>query len=317
MRRSTTGWWIVSLSFVFCFGAAAVEAPTVKQLQEKPELLKELYEPAHSISVEEHYFRGYLAPGEAQPEIVPEAFRAEDLYVVRSGDQTVYLKKHAFRRASLSFIPMDAGEAVICLPNPDGGNGWRVNPWFVVQQEPLKLLGQVSGVFDIDGDGEQELVVVDDIWEGGLSQLSHADAPSAAVIYRVENGALVLDGGQTRDWAARKITRLNEEIQELRPDAEAAVKRGESAPPELFSAILAKFLYYRAQNRLEPGWEELRKDLRTFDSETFPIGGFTQPNPVPKTSIKEIEQRVAESLKARGSLEADLKAYTSAPLAVK
>jgi hypothetical protein len=210
---------------------------------------------------------------------------------------------------------MNAGAPVLCLPNPSGGNAWRANPWFVVFQDPLKLLGQVSGVGDVDGDNFQELVVVDDIWEIYWPQLGHGGAPGATVLYHVENGALAVDQQKTDGWAWQVISRLNAKILEMRPNAAAAIASGKSADANLFSSILEKFLYYRTVNRINTGWEELRKDLRMFDPQQFPVGRYVPgKGHVPTTPIDEIEQQVAKSLETRGPLDQDLKAYTSAPL---
>ena len=307
----------LSLTVAFTVGAAVTtEPPSIKQLEAKPELLRELYQPAHSLTVEEYYFRGYLAPGEPQPEIVPERYNTEDLYVVRKGSQALYVKKDAFRHPELTFQPVNAGAAVLCLPNPSGGNAWRANPWFVVLQDPLELLGQVSGVGDVDDDGSIDLVVADDIWEDGWSQLSHAGAPGATVFCGVKDGALVLDRQKTDGWAWRELSRLNAKIREMRPKAAAAMARGESADADLFGAILSKFLYYRALNLIDSGWEELKKDLRMFDPLQFPAGRHVPgTGAVPTTPIADIEQQAAKSLETRGPLDQDLKAYISAPLA--
>jgi hypothetical protein len=320
MQRGIVLSIVLFVTLTLAAGAAVVtEAPTIEQLQANPELLRQLYQPAHSLTVEEYYFRGYLAPGEPQPEIVPSKFGTEDLYVVRNVDKVVYIKKDAgLRHLDLTFLFLPtnaAGAPVLCLPNPSGGNGWRANPWFVVLRDPLKLLGQVSWVGDMNGDEIQDLVVVDDIWESGWPQLSHAGAPRAAVFYHVENGALAVDQQKTNGWAWHEISMLNEKILQMRPNAAAAMARGDDAGDNpFFSSILEKFLYYRVLNRVDSGWVELKKDLRMFDPEQFPAGrhvpgkGF-----VPTTSIEEIEQQVTKSLETQGHLDQDLKAYTSAP----
>jgi hypothetical protein len=316
MQRGIVPSMVLFVTLTLAAGAAvATEAPTIEQLQAKPELLRQLYQPAHSLTVEEYYFRGYLAPGEPQPEIVPEKFGAEDLYVVRTADKVLYIKKDAFRHPDLRFQPMNPGAPVVCLPNGSGGNGWRANPWFVVLQDPLKLLGQVSGVGDVNGDESQDLVVVDDIWEICWLQLSHAGAPGAAVLYHVENGALAVDQQKTEGWAWQVISRLNAKILEMRPNAAAAMASGKSADADLFSSILGKFLYYRTVNHIDTGWVELKEDLRMFDPQQFPVGrDVPGKGHVPTTSIEEIEQQVTKSLETRGPLDQDLKAYTSAPL---
>jgi len=295
--------------------AVTTEAPTIEQLQAKPELLRRLYQPVHSLTVEEYYFRGYLAPGEPQSEIVPYIFRAEDLYVVRTADKVLYIKKDAFRHPDLTFQPMNAGAPVVCLSNAGGGNAWRANPGFVVLQDPLKLLGQVSEVVDVDGDNFQDLVVVDDIWENCWPQLGHGGAPGAAVLYHVENGALAVDQQKTDNWAWHEMGMLNAKIQEMHPNAAAAMASGKSADAALFSSILSKFLYYRIVNHIDSGWFELKKDLRMFNPQQFPAGRYVPGKGlVPTTPIEEIEQQVTKSLETRGPLDQDLKAYTSAPL---
>jgi len=169
---------------------------------------------------------------------------------VRNGDQVLYIKKDAFRRTQLSFKAINLqGAAILCLPNPSGGNGWRANPWFVVQADPLKLLGQVSRVVDIDGDETEELVVVDDIWESYWPLFGHAGAPGASVFYRVLDGALVVDKQATETWASREIAELDAQIQEAHSKATSGVP---------LSTILTKFLYYRARNHEDIGWDELR-----------------------------------------------------------
>jgi len=309
MQRGIVSSIVLFVTLTLAAGAAVVsEAPTIEQLQANPELLGQLYQPAHSLTVEEHYFRGYLAPGEPQPEIVPSKFGFEDLYVVRNVDEVVYIKKDSgLRHLDLTFLlsPMHApGAPVLCLPNLSGGNAWRANPWFVVLRDPLKLLGQVSWVGDVDGDEIPDLVVADDIWEICWPQFGHVGAPHAMVFYHVVDGVLAVDQQKTNGWARREIGMLNEKIMQMRSNA---------ADADL-SPILTKFLYYRILNRVDSGWVELKKDLRMFDPEQFPAGRHV-PGSVPTTSIEEIEQQVTKSLETRGPLYQDLEAYTSAPLA--
>ena len=320
MQREILSSIVLFVTLTLAAGAAVVtEAPTIEQLQANPELLRQLHQPAHSLTVEEYYFRGYLAPGEPQPEIVPSKFGFEDLYVVRDVDEVVYIKKDAgLRHLDLTFLFLPrhaAGAPVLCLPNPSGGNAWRANPWFVVLRDPLRLLGQVSWVGDVNGDEIQDLVVVDDIWECCWPQLSHAGAPGARVFYHVENGTLAVDQQKTDGWAWHEIGMLNEKILQMRPDAAAAMAGGESGDEDLFSSILKKFLYYRVLNLIDSGWVELKKDLRMFDRRQFPVGRHVPGKGlVPTTPIEEIEQQATKSLETQGPLDQNLKAYTSAPL---
>jgi len=284
MQREILSSIVLFVTLTLAAGAAVVtEAPTIEQLQAKPELLRQLYQPAHSLTVEEYHFRGYLAPGEPQPEIVPSKFGFEDLYVVRDDDEVVYIKKDSgLRHLDLSFL---------FLPR------------------------QVSWVGDMNGDEIQDLVVVDDIWECCWPQLSHAGAPGAMVFYHVENGTLAVDQQKTDGWAWHEIGMLNEKILQMRPDAAAAMAGGESGDEDLFSSILKKFLYYRVLNLIDSGWVELKKDLRMFDPRQFPVGRHVPGKGlVPTTPIEEIEQQATKSLETQGPLDQNLKAYTSAPL---
>jgi len=295
--------------------ACAVEAPTVQQLQENPQLLQQLYEPAKSPIVQEYYFRGYLAPGTPQPDSVPPEYYNQDLYVVRDGSQVLYIKKMAFRHPDLSVENVTAGESVLCLANPSGGNGWNANPWFVVARNPLALLGQVSGPGDPDQDEQNDLVVIEDVWESGWPQLDHVEAPAAIVFMRVDQHRLIPDDERNSRWAQTKVRTINETIKQVQPGAAAAFAAGKPAPPTLFSGILLKLLYYRIWGQNELGWEEFKKDLRLFDEKLFPVARFVPgKGEVPTTPIEDIEKYAAETFEQRGDFKTWLTNYVSTPL---
>ena len=293
--------------------AGPVKAPTVSQLKQNPELLARLYEPARSGIEEEYYFRGYLKPGESQPAVVPFEYGQEDLYVVRSGSEILYIKKKASRddRPGRKAIRMDVGAPVLCLPNWDNGNGAEANPWFVVLLKPLRLLGQVSDVGD-SADGVGALFVVAGGFEACCG-LCHADSPSVDALFRVENGALVMDREKTQKRAEAGIAAADAEFRESRPRVAAALKQGNEIEREILPLVLAKFLNYRMVGRTDDGWKELRKDLRAFGGERFPVGCYA-PGKSLTMPVKEIEREVAKSVKRMGALDEALKNYVSEPL---
>jgi len=233
---------------------------------------------------------------------------------VRDGVETLYIKKHAFRDINeREFV--NAGENVLCLPNPGGGNGWNANPWFVIGRNPLALLGQVSGPGDPNQDHQKDLVVIEDIWESGWPQLSHVDAPSATIFMRVDQHRLVPDDERNSSYAQTKIYEINALIHDMQPEAAKAFAEAKPADQALFSAILQKLLYHRVWAQNEIGWEEFKKDIRLFDQKVFHVAQFV-PNKgqVPTTPIEDIEKYAADSLAQRGDFKTWLANYVNEPL---
>jgi hypothetical protein len=101
----------------------------------------------------------------------------------RNGSIKIPLLSPRFLDKISYFIPKTV-EPMLCIQDGAGGNAWNANPVHIIslsQEHFLKNAGDVSYVCDIDSDGEEELITFDDIWEGGLGFLCHAEAPRVKI----------------------------------------------------------------------------------------------------------------------------------------
>jgi hypothetical protein len=177
-------------------------------------------------------------------------------------------------RANEGYYSPDLDPPIVCIRDPSGGNAWNANPWYVVslqQRSFLKKVGKVAQIRDYDGDGTEDLIRYEDIWEGGLGWFCHAGAPAAIICYRVEDGRLVRD-------AARNAQRWKSEIDQfdarIRVETEKVLMEGQVEIAEpidsgLLHSILSKFLRFRLLDELEKGWQELHNDLGHRDEQYF------------------------------------------------
>jgi hypothetical protein len=200
----------------------------------------------------------------------------------------------------------DLDPPIICIPDPSGGNGWNANPWYVVsleQQSFLKKVGKVARVGDYDGDGTEDLIRYEDIWEGGLEWFCHAGAPGAIICYRVEDGRLVRDAARNAQRWKSEIDRFDARIrvESEKVSVDGQVEIVEPIDSDLLRVILGKFLRFRLLDEIEKGWQELHNNLRHRDEQYFffTYSDAKRDDAEPKTRkfpVQRIEEAVEASL---------------------
>jgi hypothetical protein len=117
------------------------------------------------------------------------------------------------------------GSKEIILQSSSGGNCWSCNPLEIYRvrnhKAELVAAGPIQNITDLNGDGVMELLLTDARWEN-YGDLSHAAAPTAAMVYAWRNGQYVY---AARDFAAfyrgeaeRLRAAINEARAEITPD---------------------------------------------------------------------------------------------------
>ncbi len=159
---------------------------------------------------------------------------AYELRIIESGGDAA---RTIFRRAEFFFTfnarELDKingsdlnrdGLKEVVVQSSSGGNCWSCNPVEIyrVRDHRAELIaaGPIQKLSDIDGDGLQELIVMDSRWES-YGELSHAASPTAAMIYRWQNGRYVY---ASRDYPAfykSELARLREQVEQSRGDITA------------------------------------------------------------------------------------------------
>lgn len=198
-----------------------------------------------------------------------------------------------------------AGAMVLCVPYPSGGNGLNVNPYYVASLEKeafLKVLGRVGYIEDFDGDGEDDLIWYEDVWESGLRWFGHAGGKelSPKIYYHVVEGKLLpYEQKNIRSWRD-EIRKFDEQIETYCgdiPKNAALVMEPEGS--WLLHTILSKFLRYRLLGETRKGVQELSRDLRYYDEEYFYFQRWAKGDRgmiVGKYPASDIEQTVKTSL---------------------
>jgi hypothetical protein len=169
----------------------------------------------------------------ARPKGLSETF---EFRIIESSGR---IRKTIFRRAEFFFSFAAAGELArlnatdingdgskeIILLSSSGGNCWSCNPLEIYRvrnhRAELVAAGPIQKIADLDGDGVMELSLTDARWEN-YGDLSHAAAPTAAMVYSWRNGQYVY---AARDFAAfyrgeaeRLRAAINEARAEITPD---------------------------------------------------------------------------------------------------
>jgi hypothetical protein len=234
------------------------------------------------------------------------------ILLIRSTDGELMLPIDSalFKPASATEIPHYVPKVnwrIFCIANPGGGNGLNANPMYVVSLEDeafLKNIGKVAAVRDFDGDGVDDLIWYEDVWEAGLYWFGRSWGMELCpkIYYRIEDGRLVRDTKKNMRYWRSEIERLDTEIAEMSEqiskDATAQIAEPECG---LLHAILNRLIHYKLLGESEKGWKELSEDLRHCDRQYFffPIlhsEGADGKRRLGKFPIENIEKVAIESL---------------------
>ena len=191
----------------------------------------------------------------------------------------------------IEYVLPKTPEQLICIRTPSGGNGWNRNPYSIISLESgdfLRNLGQVSTVKDVDGNGIDELIRYEDIWELGLKLLDHATAPSVHIIMGIKGSELLPNIANNTEYYRNEIKRIDSEIVAYPKDKEKGGK--------LLSLILEKFLIYKLLGEMDEAWKGFDTDIRHYDDELFFLYSLRKAD-LDKVPIKEIKSRMIKSLR--------------------
>jgi hypothetical protein len=107
------------------------------------------------------------------------------------------------------------GRKEIIVQSSSGGNCWSCNPTEIYRvgghKAELIAAGPIQKIIDLDGDSIAELIVTDARWEI-YEDLSHADAPTALMVYAWRDGRYVYASREFAIFYGNEIARLRAEI---------------------------------------------------------------------------------------------------------
>ncbi len=217
----------------------------------------------------------------------------KSIIIVKSDNNEIKLPIKKYRPLDeILYIVPKTDMPILCISNPSGGNGWNVNPFYVISLEDkyfLKNIGEVSDAYDVDVDAIDELIKVDNTWELGLGYLCHADAPGVIIILRVEKDKIISDVSNNINYYRGEIIRINIAINKFPKEIP---REGNQ---RLFSLILQKFLIYRLLKNIDEGWREFNKDIRHYDDKFFYLYDGQRKQGLDKIPIDEIKNKMNES----------------------
>lgn len=158
--------------------------------------------------------------------------QAYEFRIIESDGHAV---KTIFQRSEFFFSFATAGEAAqlnatdingdglkeIIVQSSSGGNCWSCNPIEVYRvtnhKGELIAAAPIQKIIDLNGDRIAELVVTDGRWEV-YEDLSHAAAPSAAMVYAWRDGRYVYASRDFSPFYKSEIDKLRAEIEEAKAE---------------------------------------------------------------------------------------------------
>ena len=155
----------------------------------------------------------------------------------------------------------------IFVQSSSGGNCWACNPVeiYQVKNHTAKLIAAapIQKIADLNGDGIAELVVADARWEA-YSDLSHAAAPSAKLVYAWKNGKYVNASRDFADFYKAEITRLDAALSE----AKATISAEEGSDDLYIGLAITLLISYRHAGQIERGLKEFEVMMKSNSSST-------------------------------------------------
>ncbi len=144
----------------------------------------------------------------------------------------------------------------IIVQSSSGGNCWSCNPTEIyrVANHKVELIaaGPIQKIADLDGDSVAELIVTDARWEI-YEDLSHADAPTAVMVYAWRDGRYVYASREFALFYGNEIGRLRAEINEAR----ARITGEEFSDDSYVGRAMALAITYVHSGLVERGLKEL------------------------------------------------------------
>lgn len=144
----------------------------------------------------------------------------------------------------------------VIVQSSSGGNCWSCNPieiYRVVNHKgELIAAGPIQKIVDLDGDSVAELIVIDARWEI-YEDLSHADAPTAVMVYAWREGRYVYASREFALFYGNEIARLRAEINEAR----ARITGEEFSDDAYVGRAMAMAISYAHSGLVERGLKEI------------------------------------------------------------
>ena len=144
----------------------------------------------------------------------------------------------------------------IIVQSSSGGNCWSCNPTEIyrVANHKVELIaaGPIQKIADLDDDSVAELIVTDARWEI-YEDLSHADAPTAAMVYAWREGRYVYASREFAIFYGNEIARLRAAVSEAR----ARITGEEFSDDSYVGRAMAMAITYVHSGLVERGLKEL------------------------------------------------------------
>jgi hypothetical protein len=155
------------------------------------------------------------------------------------------------------------GRKEILVQSSSGGNCWGCNPTEVYRvinhKGELIAAGPVQKIIDLDRDNIAELVVTDARWEI-YDDLSHADAPTATIVYAWRNGRYVYASSEFATFYGTELTRLRAQLGQAR----AQITAEDFSDDAYIGRAMAIAITYAHSGLRERGLRELEAMMNAF-----------------------------------------------------
>ncbi|OGF47649.1 MAG: hypothetical protein A2452_03195 [Candidatus Firestonebacteria bacterium RIFOXYC2_FULL_39_67] len=158
----------------------------------------------------------------------------------------------------LNYVIPKRKEKLLCIQSDlGGGNAWRSRLYYVVSiasENVFKVLGEIDFIKDIDNDGVDELIDINDTFE---LLLAHYESPSALIIKKIENNCLVDD--LDNKYYANRIEEINTENKALYSNNET-----KENDKKAFRNLVEKLLISKTLKKKEEGWRKFKEEVNVL-----------------------------------------------------
>src|SRR3989339_731802 len=124
----------------------------------------------------------------------------------------------------------------------------------IASENVFKVLGEIDFIKDIDNDGVDELIDINDTFE---LLLAHYESPSALIIKKIENNCLVDD--LDNKYYANRIEEINTENKALYSNNET-----KENDKKAFRNLVEKLLISKTLKKKEEGWRKFKEEVNVL-----------------------------------------------------
>jgi len=157
------------------------------------------------------------------------------------------------------------GTPLVAVEDCNRGNCWNCHFYHMVLYRgdgTLKWIGEVTDISDVNSDGVDDLITMDDLLEC-VPFLCHADSVGAVLFWQVHGDDLVQATQKYRDYYERQLATIGESIASYSADAQ------EKSDIHHLRLIFREFLIHRIMGNEDKAWLRLGERLRLYDRQWF------------------------------------------------